>query len=152
MVIQQFLIKVVWHIVKVAFYHKLSRGNLILSLFPQIHATAWTTQLWQQTKRDFPSVLQTNRSLCWLRSWHTLICLPATSTLLMLTPHLALCVAVSCYPLVLRLNSTHQETLLILWQAHVSLPLFTFLASFAFLLLWFMIICSLFLSVSLRIM
>lgn len=43
--IQQFLIKVVWHIVKVAFYHKQVRRNLILSLFPMANEMAFQNAL-----------------------------------------------------------------------------------------------------------
>ena len=45
MVIQQFLIKVVWHIVKAAFYHRLGRGNLIPSLFPMANKMVFQNAL-----------------------------------------------------------------------------------------------------------
>lgn len=45
MAIQQFPIKVVLHIVKVAFYHRLGRGNLIPSLYPMANEMAFQNAL-----------------------------------------------------------------------------------------------------------
>lgn len=45
MAIQQFPIKVVLHIVKLAFYHRLGRGNLISSLFPMANEMAFQNAL-----------------------------------------------------------------------------------------------------------
>lgn len=45
MAIQQFPIKVVLHVVKVAFYHRLGRGNLISSLYPMANEMAFQNAL-----------------------------------------------------------------------------------------------------------
>jgi hypothetical protein len=45
MAIQKFPIKVVWHIVKVAFYHSQGRENLIPSLFPMTNEVAFQNAL-----------------------------------------------------------------------------------------------------------
>lgn len=102
--------------------------------FPVSCPFALITLLWQQTERDFLSILQTLWSLPWLGPWHVQICLPATPP----PPHShspsVLCVAVSCYPPGLKLNAPSAKScsLAILPKAHVSLPLFMFLAPFFF--------------------